>query len=466
MTKDLSIVKSSWSDYYSLLLLLFGTAIFTYIIPSLKFLFFSILLIRFVYSKRDYLWLIFFFVYMQAPGSLFQKPFDNYVTITSTVGIAFTYIFILVAFIKYKVFFPSKNSLQEYKVAKPIFYYILFLILLSFIIGVDLRSLAFIFYVLCSCLFFYLIPYILNNRATVYKFISLLFFSTILLFIWQIHDIVFSKKIFQYFLVGSDELLRQFGARGNDFELNRVYYSASVSTLALFVSLFLLLKKEINHFSRNYLLLIAVVSFLSMFLTATRGYILMYLFCLLAFMFLSRASSISFTFIVVFLIMIITFLFPIFSDQLSQVYDRLFTLRSIYEGDLTAGGTLTRVTERAPKVMEQYLKSPIFGLGYSKIGTIFNDDHVGNHTLLLQGGVVGFVLWIFSFFASIKSISTRALKSSDKSKYFFTIAFLLSWWIAHSSSSAIFSYYLSPHMVFLFGFTLVFIHYELNISNK
>ena len=62
---------------------------------------------------------------------------------------------------------------------------------------------------------------------------------------------------------------------------------------------------------------------------------------------------------------------------------------------MTAEGTLIRITQRAPRVWNKYIESPIFGFGFSETGFSYNDGHVGNYTLLLQGGLAGMIIFIF-----------------------------------------------------------------------
>ena len=51
--------------------------------------------------------------------------------------------------------------------------------------------------------------------------------------------------------------------------------------------------------------------------------------------------------------------------QIDNVFSRLSTVNQIYEGDITIGGSLYRVTDRAPKLLKEFYKSPFLGYGFS-----------------------------------------------------------------------------------------------------
>jgi hypothetical protein len=178
--------------------------------------------------------------------------------------------------------------------------------------------------------------------------------------------------------------------------------SSEVTLLYCFIKgLFYFFNKN-QLFPRKYTIAIIFFSSFSIFLSGTRGWIIATAVVLLFTLYQQRASYglvRSFYLILsgVFFIFIIGLIFPSIDQQISNVIDRLETINKIAEGDLTAGGTLSRITERAPKVMEQVNKSPIFGFGFTSNFIEYADGHVGTQTILLNIGYVG--LFIMYFFA-------------------------------------------------------------------
>ena len=462
MDRSLKTNNTNWNDNINLLMLFFSSVFCAYIFPSLKIPFYFFLLILYFFSKKDYIWFVYIFILIQSPGQLFQKPYDSIISITSTVHVSISYAFVLVAFYKYRIHHKLISTQPFLRISNPIMYYMIFLSIISFFFGVDAGSLIFMFYIWLTFLFFPLFKYVIYDKHTLYKIVSLLFFSAIILFIWQLHDIIFTKKIFTY--IGVEARLKGIGNTDDGFKLSRVFYAAAVNLITLFSSLFFLLQKNHFRFSRNYLYFIASVSFLSIFLTATRGYIIMYILVFVIFSFYKKGGALKFMSLSGVSILILMLLFPIFKNQFDLVLDRIGTIFNILDGDFTASNTLIRLTDRAPRVWSKFIESPVFGFGFSNDARAYNDDHVGNYTLLLQGGVLGFLFWIYVFLNYIYRLLSKAISLKNKAPAYFTIGYLFSLWIAHSSSSAVFSYYLGVHTIFIFAYLLNFIKIELNIK--
>ncbi len=457
LTTNPTRYASPLRDYIYLVLLLVTSVLVLHLFTVLREIFFIIAIILFLITKKDYLWLCFMFIFMQSPGGLYTYAAISFLKLSSTVSIPFTYIFILVAFLKFRFIFPRKNNLPLlYKSIRLIPLYIIFLIGLSVLYGISAKSFAFIFYSLSSLVLFWLVPYFLPDRATLIKFLRVLFFAVILLFIWQLRDIIFPIKLHTYFKKSEIS-----GSVPEDFELVRIFYAAGVSLLSLLASLYFLLQKKESPFQRNYLYLIVIVSFGSIFLTATRGYIIQYLFILLIFIFLSPNRSLRLlTYVLIISFMMIMF-FPVFQKQIVLVFERLGTLSSLYQGDETAQGTLIRITERAPKVWNEFIKNPVFGWGFSNSGVTTNDDHVGNYTLLLQGGVMGVFLYLVVILLVISALIRKFFNTNNRKNAILIIAFIFSLIIAHSTSSTVFTFYFEPPMAMIFALLLSFIQLEL-----
>ncbi len=159
-----------------------------------------------------------------------------------------------------------------------------------------------------------------------------------------------------------------------------------------------------------------------------------------------------------FLLAIIAFSIPKINKQINNAFERVLTLEAIVEGDATAGGTLTRLTERGPRVMNKFYESPVFGFGFSNEFYEYWDGHVGNQTLLLNGGVVGYLLYIVFLFKMI-SFYYSNYKINKNNNLFLLIALILCLVIIHSSSRIIFLYSLGVKTALALSFMFYFSDY-------
>ena len=124
--------------------------------------------------------------------------------------------------------------------------------------------------------------------------------------------------------------------------------------------------------------------------------------------------------------------------------DRMSTLTALLEGDPTAGGTLGRLTERSPRVLGKFVERPITGFGFSREYNEYSDSHVGNETLLLKGGVVGYALMFYFWFNFNLKLFRRNQYLTRQNPYKDTLlVFIIGFiglFLIHSSSGYIFNY--------------------------
>jgi hypothetical protein len=199
-------------------------------------------------------------------------------------------------------------------------------------------------------------------------------------------------------------------------ELLRPIEMALVVLICSFGS-FLFLGTKVILFNKSYLLLINVLSLIVIIMTGTRSWFLaitsMYLFFIV--LNYRRIGNMTTYYIlggIVFL-SILTFI-PIAGEQVGNAFNRIETITELAKGDLTAGGTMSRLTERAPRVMKGFWDSSvIFGAGYSDLYYNFGDGHVGFHNILLHSGILGFIIFmsfaITLFYKPIRISRTSAM---------------------------------------------------------
>lgn len=138
---------------------------------------------------------------------------------------------------------------------------------------------------------------------------------------------------------------------------------------------------------------------------------------------------------------------PTLSSFMGRSLNRLLTIEKLIEGDPTAGGTLGRITERRPIVINKFKKSPILGFGFSEDFYEYSDIHLGNETLLLKGGFVGYLLMLIFWIYFNITLYKRNLMLSKQNIYknallVFIIGFI-GFFIIHSSSGYVFNYHIN-----------------------
>lgn len=444
-------------DTIHLVILLLASVLFIHLLSGFSKIFYTVILIIFFRSKRDYLYFVYIFILIQGPGGLFAKPYCNIFNLTPTVGIPFVYVFIVVAAVKYwNKLLKSRIRFAELRL---ILIYFFFLFIISFFYGISPRSVLVFIFAALSILFFFELPVFIPDKETFHKVTKLLFFSILLLFGFQLHDILFNPKIAILCRV-TQGFYNINSPNQESGELVRTFWSGWISFITLFISLYHLSKFKDKYFSFNYLYLIACVSFLSVFLTATRGYILQYLFLIVMFLIISNRKSLGLILAVPLLLLIVTIIFPTFQKQLKMVVIRMNTLEDLYSGDETAGGTLTRLTERAPRVWNKYIENPLTGFGFSDQGYEYNDGHVGNYTLLVEGGLIGIIIYLFVIFSIVKRLFIDYVRNRNHLSNIIIAIAILSLIIAHSTSSIFFTYYFEPTLTGVMGIILLLIQRE------
>jgi hypothetical protein len=229
-------------------------------------------------------------------------------------------------------------------------------------------------------------------------------------------------------------------------EILRLIYSPYLNIVSLLFT-FILLNFREQVLKYGYLGLIMAICFLSIFLSATRGWIVGYVLMISIFM-VSYSKNLRRIFGVIFIIFVFVFtvytFIPNIQIQTSKVLNRLESLEMVVKGDITAGGTLSRVTVRAPRTWQRFLESPIWGHGISDYYYKYSDAHVGHHNILLQTGLVGYFLFLYFWFNSNYMIFSVSRNLGPYNKYqpvlsVFFIVFL-GFFVIHSTSTQMFGF--------------------------
>jgi len=231
-------------------------------------------------------------------------------------------------------------------------------------------------------------------------------------------------------------------------DIVRVSHAAHLLFILIFFALFYL-SRERKIFNNTYLNLIIIIGFFTILLSATRGWIIA-LLILFSSVFFMKGYNLMKQFIRMCVIMgiliyIVQVFYPSFLFQISKSFERLSTLEALTEGDLTAGGTLVRLTERGPRVMKEFKESPIIGWGFSNHYFAYGDMHVGNQTMLLQGGIVGYTFWMVIILLIFYNIfiygRLYCVRLSIGSGIYVILFALIATFAIHSSSMQMWGFY-------------------------
>ena len=154
----------------------------------------------------------------------------------------------------------------------------------------------------------------------------------------------------------------------------------------------------------------------------------------------------------------------------SYSVDRFMTVSKVIEGDATAGGTLSRLSERGPRVMKHFYENPIFGFGFSDKMYDYYDGHVANYSLLMQSGIVGFVILYVLIVSLIYRMLVFYLILSPRNGYKLIVLSmaicLMGMIIIHLTSQQMFGFSMRNDKSMLWAFWFLFtFHYLTKAKN-
>jgi len=396
-------------------------------------------------SKDEPFWFVFFLVISDG----FIGFFNNYEAVISAIpGLPavevghFYVVLTLVKVIRKKsTFKPFYNGLLSILLV-----YLIFLVVQGYVLGVspELNVQFRIIKHLLPLTLFYTLPRLFDEekhfRETMTLFIP---FAFIALFS-QVFTITTGFAPSQ--MLG---LYQNFGFAA-DLEKGFVYrgfFSTKMVLISFFAALYYI-ATDTKHFNKILLYAVVAADFMAAFLSATRGWVICFSFVTFFFLVLVlKLSARRIGLITLTSVIVLTSLMsiPVVYKQFSQAFDRILTLEALATGDMTAGGTLQRLNDRAPRVVNKWKESPLTGWGFSDDFFKYGDYHVGNQNILMHSGILGaFLLALFFVYFQLKLFQQRfKLPRSHPWKAALLIfpIFFMGWFIIHSSSGQQFQYY-------------------------
>jgi hypothetical protein len=390
----------------------------------------TILLVLFYRSNDNSFWYALFTFISYSPGYLLTSVdplHQSFYLIHPLFSLQFFLFFIIV--VKY---LSSKNKVKVFHTNLLYFIFSTFLIFVSFSFNYEINRIILSFLGILQISYIWMIPALFSNIDEFKKYFLYLLSFTPFIILCQVLYFLTGKHTLE-FLGGVlyDEGFSTTSTYASE-ALLRPLYSSQILVINIFAIAFFISDKSIYGYNKNHLgtyLLFGILSIFSFFLSATRGYSFFALTILLYILFVvfkSRTLALK-RIVIISAIIIFIFIFVanIVSLRFDLILSRLSTVVDFAMGDVSAGGTNMRITDRAPVVMAHFWYSPIIGYGYSSIGNNVFDGHVAVPSTLLVGGSLGFFVTIIFFignFIVINQIMHRRVKILS---YIVLVSFIL-----------------------------------------
>jgi len=393
----------------NLIILFLSALVLVYLIPSsFNKILFPLYCVLFYKSKNNALWLVFFLLLIEGPGGLFsggdrsdllRLPLYN---LAEGVSISFEQLFCITAFLKVfkkKVRFKPLGFIS--KNMKYLAVYFIVLLFVSFLLGISFSNLRFVYRIIINLTLFYSIYFLFSDENDFIDFFKLIFPLAFVAFSLQLYSLVNGHQLITLF---KPESLFIQGSVGL-YEI-RPIEMVHIVMFAFFGSLyFLFLKKKV--FNQAFLLVVNVIAFASIFITGTRTwFIAFFVTYLFLFIFMPKKLfriTLKHSIVLVGAI-IMLFSSVLIKNQFSNAFKRISTVELIAKGDITMGGTADRFNVKAPIVMKAFGQSTIiFGAGFSDMYFTEGTGHVGYQNLLLNSGIIGFILVLLFLVQIIRS---------------------------------------------------------------
>lgn len=428
------------NSYLNLAILFFSALVLVYFIPStFNKILFPLYCVLFYKSKSNVLWIVFFFLLIESPGGLFsggermdllRLPIYN---LAAGVSITFEQLFCITALLK--VFKKKAKYKPLGFLSRNLMFmglYFIFLIFLSFFLGNSFDSFRFLYKIIINLTLLYSLYFLFSEESDFVGLFKLIFPLAFIALFLQLYDLIFDHQLIALFKPGVLSTQGVFGL----VETTRPIEMAHIVFIAFYGSMYFLILNK-NIFNQKYLIIVNVISYSSIFITGSRAWFIAFTSSYLLLLLFLPGNMMKITVknsLVLGLTVLTLFSLAILKSQFSHAYQRIKTIELVVKGDMTAGGTLGRFTERAPNVMKAFKKSSfLFGAGFSDFYWQNNDQHVGFHNILFNSGIIGvifpliFVLNIvyFSLKIGIKLKKCNPYKNALKIFALWMVAILL-----------------------------------------
>jgi len=411
-------------EHLKLLALVVLAFVLIYFVPQgfnkVIFLIFPVLFLK---SKKNYLWIAFLFVLLEQPGGLFfggtvDDPFRlPLYNISAGISFSFEQIMILIALYKAVSMHQKFNPFFK----KPLFYlfiYFILLVFLSIFMGMSFANYRMLFRNVVNLTLFYSIFFLMRDKEDWKMFFTVIFPFVFFALLFQIFSLINGYQLIHLFrpgILSTQGVVGKVSQGFTDRPIEMVHFA-----LISFIASLFYLSTDKKYFNRSFLITVNTISFVTIFLTATRTWVISMIFAYLLYV-ISSPKQIGRQILrfglAIFLIFTLAS-FSIIDNQFGSAFDRIMTLELFAKGDITAGGTAQRFDRRAPKVIAAFEKgNMLFGSGFSDHYYKYADSHVGFHNFLFNAGIIGSFLLLLFILIYFNRIISLFLMLKDKNIY-------------------------------------------------
>jgi hypothetical protein len=440
-----------------------------YKLPNIvAFIYFGLLLVLFWRSRKNAFWFLLIFFMVDPPGGLFPYDYNYGLPFIKGVNLRFQEVFIYVALIKaiIKIKPPFRSVyLRAYKVLSV---YLVVLIIYTLALEITLFNIVITLKWLFVWSLIYSIPILINTIDDWVFFFRVTFIIVFLAFFGQILFLIIGHS--PAYLLGTNFQpimdhrvveLQYFDPEHYNIAQARPIGSSYIVLTGLIGALFFI-KAKVNYFSTWYLHLVISISYLSIIFTATRGWFIAFSIALiLFFVFIGKMKRFVSSIITVILVIPLVLSIPVVKNQFSGAFERFSTVKEVAQGDITAKGTSSR-GDYTITLYELWKQNPIMGWGFSSIYKNNENTHAGLANLLLNVGILGYLVFIY-FWYELFSVPLYAnLRLSMRNKFkgsliVFSLGFIILF-VLNATSGQQFGFYLGFDMV-VFG-QIIFYSYS------
>ncbi len=357
--------------------------------------------------QLNYLWLAILFFLVDPSQDLFPKADPKYGLHFTLLPIYLTFQEIWIYSVLIYYLLKRKLIILPYyiNIYRLIFVYIILLLIYSFYIGMSMSNFMQAIKFLIPLSLLIILPNYINSAKQWENFFYLIFTISIITFAYQLIQISLGYPLSH--ILGKPEF--KMTAKESSFDgqnFSRPISSSFIVMMSFIGAMYYRVTKK-STFNKTYLDAIIYINFFSIFLTATRGWIIAFVFALFTYLFMINRNSLkrNFASLTVLGLIMILYLSDSISikSQIEGSWTRFNTLGLIIEGDETAGGTLSRIDTYTPTLMKYFYQKPFMGWGFSDVFWEINNTHVGHPNVLMQSGVIGYSLFVILWLALIIS---------------------------------------------------------------
>jgi hypothetical protein len=366
------------------------------------------------YSKRDYLWISFFFILMEMPGGLFSGGMkdDPYRLPIYSIAPGFSFAFheLIIILFFFKSIFKRRitgnyNPPYFKKEMKLLFWLYIILVLISPLLGMSRDSMSNVFKLSISLTLFYSLFRLINTEEQLFNFMKMLFPFVFVALGLQVFGLLTGNQFISLFKPGVSVVQGSYNFTTKNNQWIRPIEMGHTMFITFTGSLLLIMSQR-QYIKKLYLVFINLISFLVILMSGTRSWFIAFCFGYVLFFLIAGIKTPKMIINSIIILLIVLFSvkgIPVIDKQVKNALNRFATIEKVAGGDITGGGTISRYDIRGPRVIEGFISSTIvLGSGFSDHFFKYSDGHVGYHNMLLNAGIAGFLIFLYTIWKMLR----------------------------------------------------------------